>query len=70
VIGERNDLEVQFDISEVVMRLLNRHPDETDADEPGVEDPVIAERRGQRPAQETGASETADRAGIAGAGEP
>jgi hypothetical protein len=40
------------------MRLLNRHPDETDADEPGVEDAVVAERRGKGPAQETGVSES------------
>jgi hypothetical protein len=40
------------------MRLLNRHPDETDSDEPGVEEAVVAERREQRPAQETAAPES------------
>jgi hypothetical protein len=45
-------------MSEVVMRLLNRHPDETDADEPEVEEAAVAEHRGQRPAHETGASES------------
>jgi hypothetical protein len=49
---------VQFDISEVVMRLLNRRPDETDADEPEGEEAVVAERRGQQPAQATGAPES------------
>jgi hypothetical protein len=39
------------------MRLLSRHPDETGADEPRVEDAVVAERRVQGPAQETGARE-------------
>jgi hypothetical protein len=39
------------------MRLLNRHADETDANGPGVEDAVVAERQGQGPAQEAGAPE-------------
>jgi hypothetical protein len=45
----------EFDSSEVVMRLLKRHPDETDADELGVEEGVVDERRVQGPAEESAA---------------
>jgi hypothetical protein len=36
------------------MRLLNRHADETNANESGVEEAVVAERRGEGPAEESG----------------
>ena len=35
------------------MRLLKQHPDETDADEPGVDEAEVAERRTERPAEES-----------------
>jgi hypothetical protein len=35
------------------MRLLKQHPDETDADERGVDEAAVAERRAERPAEES-----------------
>ena len=37
------------------MRLLKQHPDETGADEPGVDETAVAERRAQGPAEESAA---------------
>jgi hypothetical protein len=43
----------RIDSSEVVMRLLNRHADESDANEPEAEHAAVAEREGQRPAEDS-----------------
>jgi hypothetical protein len=45
------------------MRLLKHHPDETDADEPGVDETAVTERRAQRPAEEPAAPEGGRRTG-------
>ena len=45
------------------MRLLKHHPDETDADEPGVDEAAVAERRSQRPGEESAAPQRKDTTG-------
>ena len=52
------------------MRLLKQHPDETGADEPGVDETAVAERRAQGPAEEWPHLHDGASAGTAGAGEP
>jgi hypothetical protein len=53
--GEETSPEFRFDSSEVAMRLLKHHPDEADVDEPGGDEPAVAERRDEAPAEESAA---------------